>query len=69
MTKVDPLVQALLACESQLTAWLSESEHNVELFRREPLAAIRAANLGIDESLLGELEETVTGITIKLKAG
>ncbi len=69
MTKVDPLLQALLDCESLLTTWLSESVHNAELFRSDPLLAIRAANLGIDEGLLGELEETVTGIALKLKAG
>jgi len=30
--------------------------------------AIRRANLDIDEDLLNELEETVTGIVLKLKA-
>jgi hypothetical protein len=69
MAKVDPLLQALLDCEDRLTSWLCESVHNAEFFRRDPLVAIRAANLGIDEGLLGELEETVTGIALKLKAG
>jgi hypothetical protein len=68
MTKVDPLLQALLDCESRLTAWLSESVCNAELFRRDPLVAIRAAKLGIDEGLLGELEGTVTGIALKFRA-
>jgi hypothetical protein len=68
MTKVDPLLQALLDCESRLTAWLSESVRNAELFRRDPLVAIRAAKLGIDECLLGELEGTVTGIALKFRA-
>jgi hypothetical protein len=66
MTKIDPLVQALLDCESRLSAWLNESELNTDLFRRDPLAALRAANLGLDEGLLGDLEETVTGIALKL---
>jgi hypothetical protein len=65
MTKIDPLVQALLDCESRLSAWLNESELNTDLFRRDPLAALRAANLGLDEGLLGDLEETVTGIALK----
>jgi hypothetical protein len=69
MTKVDPLLQALLNCESRLTAWLSESVLNAELFRHDPLVAIRTAKLGIDEGLLDELEETVTGIALKLRAG
>jgi hypothetical protein len=66
MTKIDPLVQALLDCESRLSAWLNDSELNADLFRRDPLAALRAANLGLDEGLLGHLEETVTGIALKL---
>jgi hypothetical protein len=69
MMKTDPLVQVLLNCESRLSAWLSESELNAELFRRDPLAAIRAADLGVSEGLLTELEQTVTGIALKLKAG
>jgi hypothetical protein len=36
MTKIDPLVQALLDCESRLSAWLNESELNADLFRRDP---------------------------------
>jgi hypothetical protein len=67
MMKTDPLVQVLLNCESRLSAWLSESELNTELFRRDPLAAIRAADLGVSEGLLTELEQTVTGIALKLK--
>lgn len=40
MTKVDPLLQALLECESRLTAWLSESVHNAKLFQSDPSVAI-----------------------------
>lgn len=69
MARVDPLIQTLLNCESRLSAWLNESAFNAELFRRDPLAAIRSANLGVDEGLLGDLEETVAGIAMKLKAG
>ena len=67
MTKADPLIQALLKCESRLSAWLAESEVNIELFRRDPMAAIRAANLDVDEGLLGQLEEIVRGIALKIK--
>jgi hypothetical protein len=66
MTKVDPLMQALHGCESRLMEWLNECDLNAELFRRDPLTAIRAANLGIDEGLLAELEEALTGIALKL---
>jgi hypothetical protein len=68
MMKTDPLVQVLLNCESRLSAWLSESELNAELFRRDPLAAIHAADLGVSEGLRIELEQTVTGIELKPKA-
>jgi hypothetical protein len=68
MAKVDPLIQALLDNESRLITWLNESAHNAELFRRDPMTAILDANLGVDEGLLGELEEIVTGIALKLKA-
>jgi predicted component of type VI protein secretion system len=66
MAKVDPLIQALHDCESRLGAWLNECDLNGELFRRDPLTAIRAANLGIDEDLLAGLEEALTGIALKL---
>ena len=66
MTRVDPLMQALHGCESRLKAWLNECDLNAELFRRDPLTAIRAANLGIDEDLLAELEEALTGIALRI---
>jgi hypothetical protein len=70
VTKIDPLMQALLDCEFRLSAWVNENESdvNADLFRRDPLAAIFAANLSISEGLLRELEETMTGIALKLKA-
>jgi hypothetical protein len=69
MPNGDPLLEALFDCEARLTAWLCESRDHAELFHRDPLAAIRAANTGMDESLLMNLEETMTGIALKLKAG
>jgi hypothetical protein len=69
MPNGDPLLQALFDCEARLTEWLNESTENAQLFHRDPLAAIRAANTGMDESLLLNLQETITGIALKLKAG
>jgi hypothetical protein len=66
MTNADPLMQALHNCESRLRAWLNECDLNAELFRRDPLTAIRAANLGIDEDLLTELEDALTGIALRI---
>lgn len=68
MKKTDPLIQALLDCELRLRAWINESAPNADLFRRDPLTAIRTANVGVDERLLSEFEETVTGIALKLDA-
>jgi len=69
MTESDPLVKALLDCESRLVAWLNESAINSALLRHDPMTAIRSANLGLDDGLLNDLEEIVTGIALKLKAG
>jgi hypothetical protein len=66
MKNGDPLLQALFACEARLNAWMNESTMNAELFRRDPLAALRAADLGVNESLLLDLQDTVTGLTRKL---
>lgn len=52
MTNPDPLIQALIDCESRLRAWLSESALNADLFQRDPVTAFRTANLGVDENLL-----------------
>jgi hypothetical protein len=65
--KIDPLIQALLDCESRLRAWINESPLNADLFRRDPLIAIRTANVGVDERLLSEFEDTVTRIARKIK--
>lgn len=68
MTKADPLVQALIDSESRLKAWLKESELNSDLLRRDPIGAIRAANLGIDPALSSALEQLMLGIARKLNA-
>lgn len=68
MTKVDPLIQALLDCESRLTDWLNASQVNAEWFRRDPLTAMRAANLGMDEGLLCDMEEMMAKIALKFRA-
>jgi hypothetical protein len=65
---INPLIEALLDCEFRLSAWVNESDLNADLFRRDPLAAITAANLSITGNLLRDLEETMTGIALKLKA-
>jgi hypothetical protein len=60
------MLQELNRHESQLNTWLNSSPANVILFIEDPVAALRAANLGIPESILGELQETMNGIVQKL---
>lgn len=54
-----PFMRKLAPQGHALNQWLHRSETNANWFRREPIAAIRAANLGIEEKLLKELD-TVT---------
>jgi hypothetical protein len=62
----DRMLQELNLHERQLNTWLNSSPANVILFIEDPVAALRAANLGLSESILGELQETMNGIIQKL---
>lgn len=62
----DRMLQELNYHESRLNQWLNSSPDNVILFIEDPVAALRAANLGISEGILGELQETMNGIVQKL---
>lgn len=66
--KDDHLVQELNRHEEQLNAWLNSSPANATLFIENPVAALRAANLGIPESILQEFEETMNALAEKLGA-
>lgn len=64
----DHLLQELNLHEEQLKAWLNSSPANAILFIADPVAALRAANLGIPESMLQELKETMNALAEKLDA-
>lgn len=64
--KGDRMLEELNRHESRLSIWLNSSPANVMMFVEDPVAALRAANLGIPESVLGELQETMNGIVRKL---
>lgn len=66
--KDDRLLQELNCHEQDLSTWLNRAPENVILFAQDPVAALRAANLGIAETLLQELEQTMNGIMQKLAA-
>jgi hypothetical protein len=62
-----PLMGKLARCEHALQQWLQRSEANTHWFRRDPIAALRAANLGIEEEVLLELESVTRALAQKLK--
>jgi hypothetical protein len=66
--QTDTLLQALSSCETRLNYWIHSSEANLLLFREDPIAALRIANLGLDEALLCELEAVTDSIAEKLAA-
>lgn len=63
MERLQQLLQQLLGRDQSLRAWLQLSDANAAFFRKDPIAAIRTAKLGIEESLLRELESISSTIT------
>jgi hypothetical protein len=63
---VDRLLVELRKHEAKLRAWMDLSEDNAALFVRNPPAALRAANLGIREETILELEILLQDIARKL---
>lgn len=62
----DTLMNALRGCETRLNYWIHSSEANLQLFRNNPVAALRIADLGLDEDLLCELEAIASSIAQKV---
>ena len=63
----DRLMSELGKVEGQLQHWISRSDKNARLFRQDPIAALRAAGLAIEDDLMCELEIIMRGIAQKLK--
>jgi hypothetical protein len=63
----DRLLQALNLHERELNQWLNSAPANSLFFLEDPVNALRAADLGISENLLRELQETVNGLLNKLR--
>jgi hypothetical protein len=66
MSYADPLLKALNQCESRLHAWIQGSPTNASLFQQNPVQAMRAAGLDLDENLLCELQMLISGIARKI---
>jgi hypothetical protein len=63
----DRLLEQLGKVERQLQQWISRSSKNAELFQRDPLGAMRAAGLDIDDDIMLELELIARAIARKLE--
>jgi hypothetical protein len=66
-TKPDRLLQQLQESETQLQRWIESSSGNAQWFREDPIAAMRAAGLEIDDDIMLELETIIGDIARKLK--
>jgi hypothetical protein len=53
--------------EGQLQHWINSSEKNARMFREDPIAAMRAAGLDMEDELICELERITHGIARKLR--
>jgi hypothetical protein len=65
--KPDNLMSQLENAEDALQRWIQSSPENLNFFRRNPIAAMRAAGLNIDDDILLELELITSAIAKKLK--
>jgi hypothetical protein len=62
----DRLLLELRRVEDRLRLWVDSSEENAVLFVQDPAAALRAADLGLDEELILEFESVLRNIESKL---
>ncbi|HEY4676778.1 MAG TPA: hypothetical protein VIJ01_06440 [Candidatus Angelobacter sp.] len=63
----DRLLDHLNKVERDLQKWIDDSKKNAEFFRRDPLGAMRAAGLNLEDDIMLELEMITRSIARKLK--
>jgi len=63
----DHLLDQLGKVEKQLQEWTNRSAKNARWFRRDPLGAMRAAGLDIEDDIMLELQLITKSIAKKLK--
>lgn len=63
----DRLLNHLSKVEQDLQKWMGNSKKNADLFRRDPLSAMRAAGLNLEDDIMLELEMITKSIARKLK--
>ncbi len=62
----DPLNE-LAKVEARLQQWLARSQENASLFRADPIAALKAADVDLEDDTMMELELIFAGIARKLR--
>lgn len=63
----DPLIGELERVEGKLQKWLKASKKNALWFRKDPVAAMQAAGLNIEDEIMLELERITSEIARKLR--
>jgi len=63
----DRLLLHLNKVEQDLKKWIGDSKKNADLFRRDPMSAMRAAGLNLEDDIMLELEMITKSIAKKLK--
>jgi len=63
----DHLLNQLNKVEEDLKKWIGHSKKNADLFRRDPLGAMRAAGLNLEDDIMLELEIVTRSIAKKVK--
>jgi hypothetical protein len=61
------LISQLENVEEALQQWIKRSPQNSSFFRRDPIGAMRAAGLNIDDDIMLELETITSTIARKLE--
>lgn len=61
------LISQLENVEGALQQWIASSPQNSDFFRRDPIGAMRAAGLDIDDDIMLELQTVTSSIARKLK--
>jgi len=62
----DPLNE-LEKVEARLQQWLARSQENASLFRADPIAALKAAGVDLEDDTMMELEMIFSDIARKLR--
>ena len=68
VSPVNRLLLELRRVEERLRLWVDSSEENAVLFVQDPAAALRTADLGLDEELIQEFESVLKDIESRLSS-